>query len=87
MLVVCADGAHSNARAQLIPDSGVRYVGYFLWRGLLEEENVSKELQEYFFLSKELHLFHIPNAQFVVYPVPGKNGNITPGKRRLNWGW
>ena len=39
-LVVFADGYHSMGRAHVSPDAQLRYRGYMLWRGLLEEAKI-----------------------------------------------
>ena len=66
--------------------SNPRYVGYVLWRGLLEEENLPDDLKKYF-MDGSLHLIHAKRAQLVAYAVPGLAGSTEVGKRRLNWGW
>jgi 2-polyprenyl-6-methoxyphenol hydroxylase-like FAD-dependent oxidoreductase len=67
------------------------YTGYLLWRGLLEESELSPAMHNYFFAkskddSVETHIIGLPPYHLIVYPVPGKGGNITLGQRRLNWG-
>jgi hypothetical protein len=84
---VCADGSSSFGRSLLVPNSTSNYVGYILWRGLLEESQLPNHLCDYFLKPQALHLFEGKNCQFVAYGVPGKGGNISVGHRRLNWGW
>jgi 2-polyprenyl-6-methoxyphenol hydroxylase-like FAD-dependent oxidoreductase len=54
---------------------------------LLEETELDPSLRDYFFSQLRLHLFAFNPFHLVVYPVPGREGNLTPGQRRLNWGW
>ncbi len=89
-LLVCADGYQSVARALLLPPGVVRqatYAGYVLWRGFLEEADLAPPWRDYFFGEPRMHLFALKPFHLVVYPVPGRERNLTPGQRRLNWGW
>ncbi|MCR4468216.1 FAD binding domain-containing protein [Burkholderia sp. SCN-KJ] len=84
-LLVGADGGRSAVRAQLLPDARPAYAGYVAWRGLVDEhllpDTVLQLLRERFtFQQGDAHLF-------LTYLVPGRDGAIAPGKRRVNWVW
>lgn len=88
-VLICADGYHARSRGMLFPEgveSDASYAGYVLWRGGLNESDLSMELHEYFFRDA-LHVIPRPPHHMVVYPVPGRGGDLRPGHRRLNWGW
>ncbi len=80
--VVAADGYESPTRRQLFPEARLSYAGYVLWRGLLDER-----------LVPDVALFH-DALTFAVYRgghgpfyfVPGREGEVEVGRRRLNWG-
>lgn len=84
-LLVGADGGRSAVRAQLLPDARPAYAGYVAWRGLVDEHTlpctVLQMLRDRFtFQQGDAHLF-------LTYLVPGRDGTIAPGKRRVNWVW
>lgn len=84
-LLVGADGGRSNVRAQLLPDARPAYAGYVAWRGLVDERElpdaVLRVLRERFtFQQGDAHLF-------LTYLVPGRDGAVEPGERRVNWVW
>ena len=82
-LVVCADGYTSTGRRRLFPDQSLRYAGYIMWRGLLDEQMVS-DIAPY----EGVNIFAVsPLGHLIAYLVPGKQGETQPAKRRLNWGW
>ena len=82
-LVVCADGYTSTGRRILFPGQGLRYAGYIMWRGLLDEQLVND-----FKPFEGVNIFAVtPLGHLISYFVPGRNGETQRGKRRLNWGW
>ncbi len=82
-LVVCADGYTSTGRRRLFAGQDLRYAGYVMWRGLLDETLLS-DVEPY----EGINIFAMsPLGHLIAYLVPGKQGETRPGERRLNWGW
>jgi 2-polyprenyl-6-methoxyphenol hydroxylase-like FAD-dependent oxidoreductase len=82
-LVLFADGYQSLGRRILYPSAGNDYRGYVLWRGILDESELSdpKPLETRLF---RIHYKGLPgNAVF--YFVPGSGGSIRQGERWVNW--
>ncbi len=84
-LLVGADGIRSAVRAQLMPDVQPQYAGYVAWRGVVEEEAFPLDLHKKIF---DLQAFCLPEGeQMNTYPVPGRNNDVRPGRRRCNFVW
>ncbi|MFP3505449.1 FAD binding domain-containing protein [Burkholderia sp. SIMBA_062] len=84
-LLVGADGGRSSVRAQLLPDTHPAYAGYVAWRGLVDEHDLPDQVlrvlrNRFTFQQGDAHLF-------LTYLVPGRDGTVEPGKRRVNWVW
>ena len=84
-LVVFADGVNSIARANLVPGSQPRYSGYVAWRGMVPESDVSASSREFLGDSITYHVY--ANSHILVYPIPGLDGEVEPGKRLINFVW
>ncbi|MBW4629534.1 MAG: FAD-dependent monooxygenase [Brasilonema octagenarum HA4186-MV1] len=84
-LLIGADGIDSTIRQQLILDAIPQYAGYVAWRGLVDENVFSLEVAKFF--AEKFTFFHGPSMQTLCYLVPGLNGELDEGKRRLNWLW
>jgi len=84
-LLVGADGYNSLVRQTYLPASQPVYAGYIAYRGLIEES----ELDEYVvsFYAGKFTLYQGTNTHILSYFVPGANGELEVGKRRLNWVW
>ena len=81
-LVVCADGYDSLGRRLLFPGHEPRYVGYIIWRGLIPEDLVADIA-----LFEGVRVFTMyEGGHAIFYLVPGRNGELKVGSRRLNWG-
>ena len=86
-LVVVADGYNSRFRCLVAPERPEPlYAGYVLWRGLLDEAMLTPAVRT-FYSDDQLHLCSNPPYHFVAYIIPGADGSLNPGCRRLNWGW
>ena len=82
-LVVCSDGYMSTGRSILYPDQGLKYAGYIMWRGLLDEQLVNDVTA-----LEGVNIFTVtPLGHLIAYLVPGRNGETQIGQRRVNWGW
>ena len=84
-LLVCADGANSTCRRRLLPDIAPQYAGYIVWRGVIEESEVSPKVAEVF--TDKVIRFLAPQNHMMCYMIPGNGGELSKGKRRFNWAW
>ncbi|SDH72349.1 MULTISPECIES: FAD binding domain-containing protein [Bradyrhizobium] len=85
-LFVAADGSGSAIRRKMIPDVEARYAGYVAWRGTLDESNVPSDLLAFFddrFTFSEAR----NGGHMLAYFIPGSDGAVAAGSRRLNWVW
>lgn len=81
-LVICADGYDSLGRRTLFPAHEPRYVGYVIWRGLIPERLVA-DIAPF----EDVRVFAVyEGGHATFYLVPGQNGELDIGSRRLNWG-
>ncbi|WP_426419726.1 hypothetical protein [Bradyrhizobium genosp. A] len=85
-LFVAADGSGSAIRRKMLPDIGARYAGYVAWRGTLDEGNVPPDLLPFF---DDLFTFSEARSggHMLAYFIPGSDGAVEKGSRRLNWVW
>jgi 2,6-dihydroxypyridine 3-monooxygenase len=84
-LLVCADGVGSRFRAELLPDVRPRYAGYVAWRGKVPEADLEPGVVEQ--LADAITYFVYANSHILVYPIPGADGSVEPGRRLLNFVW
>jgi 2-polyprenyl-6-methoxyphenol hydroxylase-like FAD-dependent oxidoreductase len=85
-LLVAADGSGSAIRRKMLPDIEARYAGYVAWRGTLDESDVPPGLLPFF---NDLFTFSEARSggHMLAYFIPGSDGAVTAGSRRLNWVW
>ena len=83
--MIGADGSNSTMRHQLLPEVLPSYAGYVAWRGVVDENEVPSIVLD-FFLNK--FTFFMGNKTHILcYLIPGPNGELSRGRRRLNWVW
>jgi 2-polyprenyl-6-methoxyphenol hydroxylase-like FAD-dependent oxidoreductase len=83
-LLVGADGPGSTVRGQLLPEVRSAYAGYVAWRGVVAEQE-RPDLAAAF--AGRFTFFQAPHTHILCYLIPGPQGTLTPGQRRLNWVW
>jgi 2-polyprenyl-6-methoxyphenol hydroxylase-like FAD-dependent oxidoreductase len=84
-LLVGGDGAWSAVRQQLLPEIAPQYAGYVAWRGVVAEEALPATLLKSFL--DKFAFFQMPRSHILCYAIPGADGSVIAGKRRLNWVW
>lgn len=84
-LVIGADGPGSLVRSHFLPEERSEYQGYVAWRGVLPEKDAPQHVLN--FLGQKFTVYRGENYHILAYLIPGSNGEIDPGKRRVNWVW
>ena len=83
-LLIGADGPGSTVRQLLLPAVRSEYAGYVAWRGVVVERD-EPELAAVFV--DRFTFFQAPHTHMLCYLIPGPDGSLLPGKRRINWVW
>lgn len=84
-VIIAADGIGSRARELLVPGIVPTYSGYVAWRGIADERDLSRQTRDT--LGDSLSSFRGERTAILLYEIPGADGSISPGKRRVNWVW
>ena len=84
-LLVCADGIGSTFRSQLLPNANHEYAGYVAWRGMVPESAL--EPADAAALTDAITYHVYANSHILVYPIPGLDGSVEPGRRLVNYVW
>ena len=85
-LIIVANGIKSELRTYVDNKAYPQYAGYVGWRGVVNEEEISKKsletLSNYFIVVLPF------NQQIASYPIAGEGKNpFKIGERRINWIW
>ena len=84
-LLIGGDGIRSSVRAQVAPAIQPIYSGYYIWRGALNEADLTPETRTSIF---PYFTFFLPEQQQILgYPIAGLNNDLRPGHRRYNFIW
>jgi 2-polyprenyl-6-methoxyphenol hydroxylase-like FAD-dependent oxidoreductase len=83
-LLIGADGPGSTVRQQLLPSVRSEYAGYVAWRGVVLEHQAPDLAAEF---ADCFTFFQAPHTHILCYLIPGPDGSLQPGQRRLNWVW
>lgn len=84
-LLIGADGFNSVVREYVAPNIHPQYAGYVAYRGLIPENELTKE--EVAFFGDKFSIYPYEQSHLLCYLVPGPNGELTEGKRLYNWVW
>ena len=85
-LIIVANGIKSELRTYVDNKAYPEYAGYVGWRGVVNEEEISKNSLET--LSKYFIVVLPYNQQIASYPIAGEGKNpFKIGERRINWIW
>ncbi len=83
-LLIGADGPGSTVRQILLPAVQSEYAGYVAWRGVVLEHHAPELAAEF---ADRFTFFQAPHTHILCYLIPGPDGSLTAGHRRLNWVW
>ncbi|WP_020417281.1 FAD-dependent monooxygenase [Amycolatopsis sp. ATCC 39116] len=82
-LVVGADGHASVVRRHVVPEApDATFSGYVIWLGLVDE----REIRSRPWLS-DLAILYERDYCLNAYYLPGADGSVARGERRIGWGW
>ncbi len=84
-VLVAADGIRSTVRQQLAPAVKPQYAGYVAWRGLVDENLLSRATRDA--LCNNFVFCLPPREQMLGYPVAGAFNAMQAGQRRYNFVW
>ena len=85
-LIIVANGIKSELRTYVDNKAYPQYAGYVGWRGVVNEEEISKNSLET--LSNYFIVVLLYNQQIASYPIAGEGKNpFKIGERRINWIW
>jgi 2-polyprenyl-6-methoxyphenol hydroxylase-like FAD-dependent oxidoreductase len=85
--VIGADGYRSVVRRTVNPlKPDARFAGYMLWRGLVDEDG-SPEIASLPLGVPPVGVNWAGEYRLVAYFVPGADGSVQVGRRRISWAW
>jgi 2-polyprenyl-6-methoxyphenol hydroxylase-like FAD-dependent oxidoreductase len=78
-----ADGYRSVVRRHVAPDKpDAIFAGYVIWIGVADESAVAPERWP-----TDVAFFGVEDGVLLGYPLPGEDGSVSLGRRRLGWVW
>ena len=70
--------------AATLPEVRSEYAGYVAWRGVVPEDRAPDLAAEF---AGRFTFFQAPHTHILCYLIPGPDGSMEPGLRRINWVW
>lgn len=84
--LVGADGYRSSVRAEMHPGAAPEYAGYVVWRSSYPESRVAdRTLVDRMTAEQAFPTVVFPGGLGSVHILPGSDGSVEPGQRRINW--
>jgi len=84
--VIGADGYHSVVRKALAPEAPLaRYAGYIVWRGLIEEQILTRPVD--WPANGGLWIEFAQGYRLVAAVLPGRDGSMEVGRRQVTFAW
>lgn len=84
--VIGADGYRSVVRKAIAPQASLaRYAGYLVWRGLVEESQLSKPVP--WPSDGGLWIDFVEGYRLVAATLPGRDGSLESGHRQITFAW
>lgn len=82
-LVVGADGHASVVRRHAVPEApDATFSGYVIWLGLVDEREIRSRPWP-----SDLAILYERDYCLNAYYLPGADGSVAQGERRIGWGW
>lgn len=82
-LVVGADGHASVVRRHVVPEApDATFAGYVIWLGLVDEREIRVRPWP-----SDLAILYERDYCLNAYYLPGADGSVAKGRRRIGWGW
>jgi len=84
--VIGADGYNSVVRKTVAPEAPLAsYAGYVVWRGLVEEQALSKPVD--WPTDGGLWIEFVDGYRLVAAVLPGRDGSVEVGRRQITFAW
>ncbi len=82
-IVIGADGHRSTVRQHISPDHpDAAFAGYVIWIGIADESAIDHRRWP-----TDVAFLGGGGDTLLGYPLPGADGSLAPGHRRLGWAW
>jgi 2-polyprenyl-6-methoxyphenol hydroxylase-like FAD-dependent oxidoreductase len=82
--VIGADGHSSVVRSAVAPTAPhAAFAGYVIWLGVSDESTLPRSSP----WPRDVAFLDSVDGLLLGYPLPGPNGAVAPGERRLGWAW